>query len=148
MHISCERFPVCLQCVCSVEVAASDSFNRHVSPKPGVQWTVDSEQYTVCTVCRFFIVYNAQCVYSVKCGVCRVWRWQQVTPSIDMSVPNLAWPNSLGIIQKCTNRREKKSSIRATLGPLVRVIQEYRFYTMNLSQYHGCCQYHESISIP
>ena len=28
------------------------------------------------------------------------------------------------------------------------VIQEYRFYTMSLSQYHGCCQYHESIFIP
>ena len=28
------------------------------------------------------------------------------------------------------------------------VIQDYRFYTMSLSQYHGCCQYRESISIP
>ena len=28
------------------------------------------------------------------------------------------------------------------------VIQEYRYYTMSLSQYHGCCQYNESISIP
>ena len=28
------------------------------------------------------------------------------------------------------------------------VIQEYRFYTMSLCQYHGCCQYHESIFIP
>ena len=27
------------------------------------------------------------------------------------------------------------------------VIQEYRFYTMSPSQYHGCCQYHESIYI-
>ena len=28
------------------------------------------------------------------------------------------------------------------------VIQEYRFYTRNLGQYHGCCQYHESMFIP
>ena len=28
------------------------------------------------------------------------------------------------------------------------VIQEYQFYTMSLSQYHGCCQYHESLSTP
>ena len=28
------------------------------------------------------------------------------------------------------------------------VIQEYRYYTMSLSQYHGCCQYHKSMSIP
>ena len=28
------------------------------------------------------------------------------------------------------------------------VIEEYRFYTMSLSQYNGCCQYHETISIP
>ena len=28
------------------------------------------------------------------------------------------------------------------------VIQEYRFNTMNLSQYHRCCQYHKSLSIP
>ena len=28
------------------------------------------------------------------------------------------------------------------------VIQDHRFYTMSLSQYHGCCQYHESLSIP
>ena len=28
------------------------------------------------------------------------------------------------------------------------VIQDYRFYTMSLSQYHGCCQYHDSLSIP
>ena len=28
------------------------------------------------------------------------------------------------------------------------VIQEYRFYTGSLSQYHGCCHYHESLSIP
>ena len=28
------------------------------------------------------------------------------------------------------------------------VIQEYWYYTMCLSQYHGCCQYHESKSIP
>ena len=27
-------------------------------------------------------------------------------------------------------------------------IQKYRFYTMLLSQYHGYCQYHESMSIP
>ena len=33
--------------------------------------------------------------------------------------------------------------------PLVRfLIQAYRFYTMGLSQYHWCCQYHESISLP
>ena len=28
------------------------------------------------------------------------------------------------------------------------VIQEYRFYTMSLSQYHWSCQYHESMTIP
>ena len=28
------------------------------------------------------------------------------------------------------------------------MIQDYWFYTMSLSQYHGCCQYHESLSIP
>ena len=28
------------------------------------------------------------------------------------------------------------------------VIQENRFYTMSLRQYYGCCQYHESLSIP
>ena len=28
------------------------------------------------------------------------------------------------------------------------LIQEYRYYTMSVSQYHGCCQYHESMSIP
>ena len=28
------------------------------------------------------------------------------------------------------------------------VTQEYWFYTMSLSQYHGWCQYHESIAIP
>ena len=28
------------------------------------------------------------------------------------------------------------------------VIQKYRYYTMSLSQYHGCCQYHKSMSIP
>ena len=28
------------------------------------------------------------------------------------------------------------------------VIQEYRYYTMCLSQYHWCSQYHKSISIP
>ena len=28
------------------------------------------------------------------------------------------------------------------------VIQEYRFYIMSVSQYHRCCQYHESMSIP
>ena len=28
------------------------------------------------------------------------------------------------------------------------VIQEYWYNTMSLSQYHGCCQYHESMYIP
>ena len=28
------------------------------------------------------------------------------------------------------------------------VINEYRYYTMSLGQYHGCCQYHKSMSIP
>ena len=42
----------------------------------------------------------------------------------------------------------KKIRIRAALDPLVRVIQDYRFYTMSLRQYHWCCQYHESMSIP
>ena len=28
------------------------------------------------------------------------------------------------------------------------VIQEYRLYTMSLSQFHRCCQYHKSMSIP
>ena len=28
------------------------------------------------------------------------------------------------------------------------VIQEYQFYELSVSQYHGCCQNHESISIP
>ena len=28
------------------------------------------------------------------------------------------------------------------------MIQDYQFYTMSLSQYYGCCQYHESLSIP
>ena len=27
------------------------------------------------------------------------------------------------------------------------VIQEYQFYTISLSKYHGCCQYHKSMSI-
>ena len=35
-----------------------------------------------------------------------------------------------------------------TRPPRMCVIQEYRFYTMSLSQYHGFCQYHETISIP
>ena len=26
--------------------------------------------------------------------------------------------------------------------------QEYLYHTMSLSQYHGCCQYHKSMSIP
>ena len=28
------------------------------------------------------------------------------------------------------------------------VMKEYIYYIMSLSQYHGCCQYHESIYIP
>ena len=28
------------------------------------------------------------------------------------------------------------------------VIQEYQYYTMSISQYHGCCQYDESMCIP
>ena len=28
------------------------------------------------------------------------------------------------------------------------VIRDYQLYTMSLSQYNGCCQYDESISIP
>ena len=27
------------------------------------------------------------------------------------------------------------------------VIQKYRYYTMRLSQYHGCCQHHKFMSI-
>ena len=27
------------------------------------------------------------------------------------------------------------------------VIQKYQYYTMSLSQYHGCCQYHKFMSI-
>ena len=42
-----------------------------------------------------------------------------------------------------------KSCTRASLSPLVHtcVIQEHWFSTICLSQYHGCCQYHESKSI-
>ena len=51
--------------------------------------------------------------------------------------------------ERATGRwSNNKSCIRATLGPLIRVIQDYRYYTMCPSQYHGCCQYNESMSIP
>ena len=35
-----------------------------------------------------------------------------------------------------------------TRSSCVCVIQEYWYYTMSLSQHHGCCQHHKSISIP
>ena len=46
------------------------------------------------------------------------------------------------------NAEEKIPHTGTTRPSRTCVIQEYRFYTMSLSQYHGCCQYHESLSTP
>ena len=43
----------------------------------------------------------------------------------------------------------KKILCTGNTGPSRKcVIQKYWYYTMILSQYHGCCQYHKSMSIP
>ena len=42
----------------------------------------------------------------------------------------------------------EKEKIPHTGNTRMCLIQEYRFCTMSISQYPGCCQYHESISIP
>ena len=47
----------------------------------------------------------------------------------------------------CTKCKKIIPHTGKTLPFCACVIQEYRFYIMSLSQYHGCCQYYESLSI-
>ena len=46
------------------------------------------------------------------------------------------------------NEREKIPRMGNTRPSRTCVIKENRYYTMILSQYYGCCQYHRSMSIP
>ena len=48
----------------------------------------------------------------------------------------------------CVMQQQKIPHTGNTRPSCTCVIQEYRYYTMSLSQYHGCCQYHKSMSIP
>jgi hypothetical protein len=51
-------------------------------------------------------------------------------------------------VQKASKNTKKIPHTVNTRPSRSCVIQEYRYYTMSLSQYHGCCQYHKSMSIP
>ena len=63
------------------------------------------------------------------------WRFQHFRHiSINLK-PKLMEPSVFAI---------KKSCIQTTLSPTC-VMREHLYYIMSLSQYNGCCQYHQSI---
>ena len=64
--------------------------------------------------------------------------------------PNMALLGAFRVkeISAVLSRLEKIPHTGNTRPSRKCVIQKYRYYTMSLSQYHGCCQYHKSMSIP
>ena len=72
-----------------------------------------------------------------------VWSLMQLCYTFS---PLTAKDNMIKMMKK--KEKEEKMHTANTRPSRTCVIQEYRFSTMSLSQYHWWCQYHESMSMP
>ena len=65
-----------------------------------------------------------------------------------VSQPNIIWTFSELWYSICSSLKLKIPHMGNSWSSRMCVILEYRYDNMNLSQYHGRCQYHNSMSIP
>ena len=90
------------------------------------------------------------------------WRWKVKYPTTNRFCRHLAWAETVSsnkgniplkfhrILYCCSSHIYNNLILHMgnTRPSCMCVIKEKQYYTNRLSQYHGCCQYHEFMSIP